>query len=126
MFRIPKRRGLGVDGAALLADVGMLQNVEALSVRRHQAVFDAVVHHLDEMPGAARSTMQIAFLRGAAGLFASSRARYLPASGREAFEDRIESFDDVARAADHQAVASFEPPYAAARSDIDVMDALGC
>jgi hypothetical protein len=41
----------------LLTDVGVSQDVEAFGVRRHEAVLDAVVHHLDEVAGAATPTM---------------------------------------------------------------------
>ena len=36
-------------------DVGVLQDVEAFGIGLHQAVFDAVVDHLDEMAGADRA-----------------------------------------------------------------------
>ena len=43
---------------------------------------------------------------------------------RERREDRIESLDDRLLAADHQAVAAFESPDAAAGADVDVVDLL--
>ena len=39
-----------------------LQDVEAFGIGLHQAVFDAVMDHLDEMPGAGRAGMDIALL----------------------------------------------------------------
>ena len=38
------------------------QDVEALGVGLHQSVLDAVVHHLDEVPGAGRTGMDVAAL----------------------------------------------------------------
>ena len=43
-------------------DIGVLEDVEAFGIGLHQAVFDAVVDHLDEMPGADRAGMDIALL----------------------------------------------------------------
>ena len=63
---IAQRRRLGVDGVRLLADVGGAQDVHALGVGGHEAVLDAVVHHLDEVPGAVRPAVQVALLGGAA------------------------------------------------------------
>ena len=54
--------------------VGVAQDVEALGIGLHQAVFDAVVHHLDEMAGAAGAGVQVAFLdAGVASLAARRR-----------------------------------------------------
>src|SRR5262249_56218142 len=92
---------------------------------RHHAVFDAVMHHLDEMTGAVRPAMQPALLGRAAGLLASRRARDVAAARRKGGEDRVEMFHDVGLAADHHAIAAFESPDAAAGADIDIMDALG-
>ena len=46
-----------------------------------------------------------------------------PCPRRERAEDRIEPLDHRLLAADHQAVAAFEPPHAAAGADIEVVDA---
>ena len=43
-------------------DVGILQDVETLGIGLHQAVFDAVMDHLDEMPGADRAGVDVALL----------------------------------------------------------------
>ena len=49
---IPDRRGFGVGLAFLEACVGVCENVEAFAKGGHDAVFDAIVHHLDEVTGA--------------------------------------------------------------------------
>ena len=51
---------------AVLAGVGMIKDVQALRVGRHDAVLDSVVDHLDEVARAARSAMQVALLGRAA------------------------------------------------------------
>ena len=63
---VAQRRDLGAGGlAALLADVGVLDDVEALGVGGHEAVLDAVVDHLDEVARARRAAVQVAVLGGA-------------------------------------------------------------
>ena len=66
---IAQRRGFRIDHAGLLADIGGLENRQPFGIGRHHAVFDAVVHHLDEMAGAVRPAMQIALLGRAAAPF---------------------------------------------------------
>ena len=53
-----QRRGLGIDGVLALADVGVAQDVQAFGIRRHDAVLDAVVDHLDEVAGTVRPAVQ--------------------------------------------------------------------
>ena len=66
MLGVAQRRGLGVDCSwSACAGVGLAQDVEALGVGGHHAVLDAVVHHLDEVPGAVRAAVQVAVLGGA-------------------------------------------------------------
>ena len=55
---VGQRCRLGVGGVRLQADVGLGQHVEALGVGGHQPVLDAVVDHLDEVAGAARTAVQ--------------------------------------------------------------------
>jgi hypothetical protein len=45
-------------------------------------------------------------------------------AGGERLEDRVEALHDLGLAADHQAVAALEPPDAAARAHVDVVDVL--
>src|SRR5262249_24615647 len=40
--------------------VCVLQNIEAFGKGLHQAIFDSVVDHLDEMSGAVRAAMEVA------------------------------------------------------------------
>ena len=55
---VRQRRRLGVGDVRLGADVGLGEHVEALGVGGHQPVLDAVVDHLDEVPGAGRAAVQ--------------------------------------------------------------------
>src|SRR5206468_12286691 len=80
--------------------------------------------HLDEVAGPVGPAVQITLLAGAAARDAARGARNVADSGREPRENRIEMPHDGLLAADHHAIAALEAPYAAARSDVDVMDAL--
>ena len=100
------------------------QDVEALGIGLHQAVFDAVVDHLDEMAGAGRAGMDIALLGARIAALAARRARDVAEPGRQRVEDRIEPVDRLLVAADHHAVAALEPPDAARGADVDIVDAL--
>src|SRR5262249_7023763 len=90
----------------------------------HHAVFDAVVHHFDEMPRAARSAMQIALLCCAANFLAARREWNISNAGAQRLENRVESANGITGTADHHAVDSFQPPHPAARSDVHVVDLL--
>ena len=72
---VPERRRFRVLLVRSLADVGVLQDVEALAVGRHQPVLDPVVDHLHEVAGAGGPAVQVAVLGGAAELLAARRAR---------------------------------------------------
>ena len=106
------------------ADVRVLQHVQAFGIRRHDAVLDAVVDHLDEVAGAVRAAVQVSAFRRADGRALAAWRRW---SGRDAWrqrgEDRIEMRDDCRLAADHLAEAALESPDPAARPDVDVVDA---
>ena len=69
-----------------LAGVGVPQQIEPFGVGRHEAVLDAVVHHLHEVAGAARAAVQIA-VRGRAALGGVS----FGAAGCERREQRRET-----------------------------------
>src|SRR5882724_4333647 len=106
--------------------VGVLENVEALAIRLHHPVLDAVVHHLDEVACAGGSTMNVAVFGCAAGdLFSSRRAANFAASGCQRLENWIETSHRVFGAADHHAIAAIDAPNAAAGSDVHVIDAFG-
>ncbi len=124
MLGIAQWRGLGVDGSRLFSDVSLAQDSESLGVGRHQAVLDPVVDHLDEMPGAVGTAVQVALLGSAVGRFPSRRAWNVADAGRQPLEDWIEPVDHVRFAADHHAVAAFQTPHAAARADIHVVNSL--
>src|SRR6266513_1389338 len=100
------------------------EDVEPLGVRLHEPVLDAVVDHLDEVAGARGTAVEVAVLGGAADLLASRRPRDAPHAGRERPEDRVEALDDRPLATDHEAVAALEPPDAAARADVYVVNLL--
>ena len=59
---IAQGRRLGVLGVLPQADVGLLEDRQALGVGAHDPVLDAVVHHLHEVPGAVAAAVQIAVL----------------------------------------------------------------
>ena len=101
----------------------MPQNVEALRVSLHHPVFDAVVDHLDEMPGAVRPGMEIALAGTRVAAFAVRASARSPLPRRERAENRVEPFDHLLLAADHQAIAALQPPDAAAGADVEIVDA---
>ena len=74
--------------------MAFLQDVETFGIGLHQAVFDAVVHHLDEMAGADRTGVQIALFDARIAAVAAGRARDVADAGRQRGEDRIEPVDD--------------------------------
>src|SRR5262249_14287783 len=125
MLRVAQRRRFSVNYAGRLADIGRLEDRHALGVGRHHAVFDAVVHHLDEVTAAARPAMQVALLGRSAALFPPRRARDVAAAWRERLEDRVEVLHHGGLAADHHAVAALQAPDATAGADVDIVDALG-
>src|SRR5689334_16400063 len=57
VFWITQRRRLSIDLVLLFAGIGTLQYPEAFGIGRHDAVLDTVVHHLDKVPGAVRTTV---------------------------------------------------------------------
>ena len=82
-----------------------MHDLEALGVGLHQAVLDAVVHHLHEMPCTRRAAVQ-------------------PAVGRsEILERGREVRDRLVGPADHQAVADLVAPDAAGGAGVDEHDA---
>ena len=121
---VAQRRRFRVDLVESLADVGAAQDAQALGVGGHDAVFDAVVDHLDEVPGPRWPAVQVALLGGAADLLASRRARDVADAGRQRLEDRIEVLDRLIGAADHHAVAAFQAPDTAAGPHVHVVDPL--
>src|SRR6185436_19877675 len=119
------RGGFGVHRAAGLAGVGVLQNVETFAVRRHDAVLDAVVHHLHEVAGAFRSAVQVAFDGRAWNLVAARGLVYIALTRRETFEDGIQPLHDLGGSADHLAIAALEAPDTAGGADVAVVNPFG-
>ena len=85
-------------------ELAILQDLEALGVGLHEAVLDAVVDHLDEVPRADRAAVQPAVRRS------------------ERVEHRRQPLDGRLRAADHQAVADVVAPDAARGAGVDELD----
>src|SRR5215469_3430608 len=108
------------------AFVGVLEDVEALGERGHHAVLDSVVHHFDEVAGAGGPAMEKAFFGGGGGsLVPAHGADDGAAAGCERAEDGMQPLDRFGVAADHEAVAALESPYASADAGIEVMEAAG-
>ena len=94
------------DGGEVQRVVAGVHDLEALGVRLHQAVLDAVVDHLHVVPGARSADVEVAALRS------------------ERVEDRLQRLHGRVLAADHQGVAHLEAPDPAAGAGIHVADAL--
>src|ERR1019366_2157164 len=97
-----------------------------LGVSGHDAVLDAVVHHLDEVSATVRSSVQIALFALPAHLLASRCSRDVNDARRNGLEDGVEVLHGGVRAADHHAVPALQTPHAAAGTDVHVVYALGC
>src|SRR6266540_3401791 len=104
MLVVTQRRRFRVAGVTLFADVGIAQDAQPLGVGGHDAVFDTVVDHLDEVAGAVLATVQITQFGGTVELFASRGARNVASP-------RSEALDRVSLAPDHHAVATFQTPF---------------
>jgi hypothetical protein len=87
-------------------ELGVLDDLEPLRIRLHQAVLDPVVHHLREVARAGRAHVCVAGF------------------GREGDEDGLEPLDRLLVATDHQAEADLEAPDAARHSGVDEVDSL--
>src|SRR5215475_8179358 len=86
----------------------LAQERETLRVSLHQAVFDSIVHHLDEMSRSHRADV-----------------RPTPTAGwSETLEHRPKPIDGLLGTADHQAIPFAQAPNAAARSCINKVNAL--
>src|SRR6185437_11835069 len=83
----------------------------------------AVMHHLDEVSRAGRTTVQIPQFGTAAEFLAARSARNISHARRESTEDGIESIESFFRSADHHAVAALDAPDAAAGPHIEVVNA---
>src|SRR5436309_4994860 len=126
MLGVTQGRCLGVDRMLLLAHVGVAQDAEALSVGGHEAVLNAVVHHLDEVAGAIGTAVQVTLLGSAVKVLAPGRARCVTRARRQRREDWIEAPDGVLFTTDHHAVTSLQAPHTTARPYVQLVDAPGC
>ena len=66
------------------------QDVETLGISLHQAIFDAVVDHLDEMSGARRSRVDVAMFGAGIARASAGRPRDGAKPRRQGLENRIE------------------------------------
>ena len=82
VLRIAQGRSLSVGFAMRFAGIGVLENVQAFRISRHQTVFDAVVNHLDKMAGAGGAAVEITFFGRSAYFVSSGRAVNVAAAGR--------------------------------------------
>ena len=73
-----------------LAGVSLVQDVQALGIRGHDAVLDAVVNHLHEVPGTIRPAVQVTLLLRGDVAFASLGATDVAQSRRDRREQRVE------------------------------------
>ncbi len=87
-------------------ELRVLDDLEPLGVRLHEAVLDPVVHHLREVSGAGRADVRVAVL------------------GRERREDRLEPLHRVVLAADHETEADLEAPDPAGDAGVDEVQSL--
>ena len=84
--------------------LGVVHDLEALGIRLHQPVLDAVVNHLHEVARTRRADVRIPLFRS------------------ERLEDRLEPPHRLVVAADHQAKADLQPPDAAGDARVDKVD----
>src|SRR5690348_11885697 len=103
MFRVAKRRRLGIDRAVLLSNVGIAKHSQSLGISRHHTVLDTVVNHLDEVSGAVWPAVQVAQLGCAVEFLPSRGSRDVSSTGRQPLENWIEMFDHLLLAANHHA-----------------------
>ena len=77
VLRVREGRRLGVLILSHKPGIGMVEQVEALRIRCHQAVLDPVVDHLHEVTRAAPTAVEVSMLlrRGRPGSVTSSAAR---------------------------------------------------
>src|SRR5690242_18134114 len=83
------------------------------------------MHHLDEMARAGRTAIEVALFDARIAPRSARSRRNRAAARRQRGEDRVEMIGRFAVSADHHAIAALEAPNAAARSDIEIADALG-
>src|SRR5581483_2655819 len=103
--------------------IGIPQNVKTLGIGLHQAIFDTVMDHLDEVSGADGTGMKITLFDARIAAFSPFGARDIADPWRKRGKDQIEAFDHLLVASDHHAIASLKAPDATRSADIDIVDA---
>src|ERR1700736_1843092 len=101
-----------------------MENRETFRVRRHDAILDSVVDHLDKVAGAVWAAVQVALFGGPINLVAPRGARNVAYSRSEGSENWVEPLDDLRLAPNHHAITSLQTPNSSAGSHIDVVDLL--
>ncbi len=123
-LRLLQGRHFGGVLGLMYARVGMLEDVQTLGERGHDAVLDAVVHHLHEVAGPGRTAVQVAELLGREVAFAAGRALDLAAAGGDGLQDGLDPREGLVGSPDHEAVPAVQAEDATAGSDVDVVDSL--
>ena len=115
--------GIGISGSA--ADVGCIDDAEALGVGGHDAVLDPVVDHLDEVPCTGRAAVEPPLLGRRRVTCATRRSRGRVHARRQVRKHRCQQVDGASGATDHEAVAALLAPDPTAGPGIDPLDAFG-
>src|SRR5208337_3050915 len=115
-------RRLRIDLVWWLTDDRAAQDSQSLGIGGHDAIFDAVVHHLHEVTGSRRPTVQVAHLGGPVAAVSPRGAWDFAPARRQGLEHRVQALHRLNRTADHHAVTALQPPDSTAGSDVDVMD----
>jgi len=126
--RVRERRGLGIRRGGSQTCIRMGQNVQALRVRGHQSVLDAVrgpfsrsgprhAGRSADSPCCGRGT------RGPATCGSDACCRGHAVAWRKRRQRRLHERDRLRVATDHQAVPLLETEHAAARADVEVVNA---
>src|SRR5207244_12593742 len=90
--------------------IGVLEDVKPFGIGLHQAVFDAVMDHLDKMPGADGAGVNIALLDPCIASLAPGGARAIADARRERGADRIEPADPDLVGPEHHELPYPTPP----------------
>src|SRR5881396_1419303 len=76
VLRVTQWCRFGINVLLVFANISVTQDIQSLGIRRHDAIFNTIMHHFDEVTGTMRPTVQIALLSRplVPHLLASSRA----------------------------------------------------
>ena len=117
-------RRFRVDLVWSLTNVRAAQDSQSLGIGGHHAIFDAVVHHLHEVPGSRGPTVQVAQLGGPVDFVSPRGAWDFAHAWRQSLEHRVQALHRLNRTANHHAVTTLQPPDSPAGPDVDVIDLL--